>query len=196
MALQYPSHEFIITALRKMTQLDVREHEERVSFIELDITRQDMARTGHNHFRANLVKPDIWDTTIDHACSSVPDQGPGVLVVGSALNLLLFSPTYGEAVLERMKTTIQHDRRYTFIFSVSTTAKAEEIAQLEEAADNLIKSRSTEQPFRLFMSVARVKDSDFISDEIEVPFSSELLEDVKEVADHSRTIVIPGIRKI
>ncbi len=196
MSLQYPSHEFIVTAMKNMAQLDITEYEERVVFIELDINQDDMALIHSNHLKANLVKPEIWDKAIEKACSLVPDEGPGILVSGSALNLLLFSPTYGKAILERMKNTIQNDKRYTFLFSVSTTAKADEIAELEGIADNLIMSRSEPDPFRLFISVSRVKDSHFISDEIEVPFRSDLLEDVKEVADHSRKIVIPGIRKI
>lgn len=196
MSLQYPSHEFIVAALKSVAQFDLDEYGERVVFVELDIAREDVALISPNRFQANLVKPDIWDATIDQACSLVPDEGPGILVFGSALNLLLFSPTYGKAVLERMKNTIRNDKRYTYLFSVSTTAKGDEIAELEAVADNLIQSHSVRRPFRLFMRVTRVKDSPFLSDEIEVPFPPELLEDVKEVADHSRLRVIPQIQKL
>ena len=68
--------------------------------------------------------------------------GPGILIFGSALNLLLFSPTYGDAILETIKSTIEYNTTKTYIFSISTSAKAEEILQLEEIADNLILSRS------------------------------------------------------
>jgi KaiC/GvpD/RAD55 family RecA-like ATPase len=196
MSLQYPSHEFIIAALKQVAQLDLSEYSDRVVFVELDITRDDVALTGVNHLKANLVIPDIWDAAIDQACSLIPQEGPGILVFGSALNLLLFSPTYGKAVLERIKNTIQNDKRHTYLFAVSTTANKEEIAELEAVADNLIESYSARRPFRLFMRVARVKDLPFVPDEIEVPFSSELLEDVKEVADHSRLRVIPQIQKL
>ncbi len=50
---------------------------------------------GHR-LKANLVIRDIWDEAIDRVCSMVPDQRPGVLVFGSALNLLLFYRTYAE----------------------------------------------------------------------------------------------------
>lgn len=196
LSLQYPSHDFIVEALKNVAQLDLDQYKGRVVFVELDISREDVALTSANHFKANLVKPDIWDATIEQACSSVPHEGPGVLVFGSALNLLLFSPTYNKAILGRMKNTIQHDKRHTYLFAVSTTAKAVEISQLEAVADNLIQSYSAKHPFRLFMRIIRMKNSAFVGDEVEVPIRSELLEEVKEVADHSRLRVIPLIRKL
>ena len=41
-----------------------------------------------------------------------------------------------------LKSNIVSNTTKTYIFSVSTSAKAEEISQLEEIADNLILSRS------------------------------------------------------
>lgn len=196
MSLQYPSYDFIIAGLKNVANLDLADYQERVVFIELDMSRQDMLISTANHFKANLVMPGIWDSVIDQACSLVPNQEPGILVFGSALNLLLFSPTYSKTVLGRMKNTIQNDKRCSYLFTVSTTAKAELIAELEEVSDNLIQSHSEKQPFRLFMNISRMKDSPFIPDEIQVPFTPEMLEDVKEVADHSRLRVIPLIQKL
>lgn len=196
MSLQYPTHEFIITGLKNVAQLDLSEYRSQVAFIELDIAQDGMISSGKNHIKANLVKPDIWDAAIDQACSLLPQSGPGILVFGSALNLLLFSPTYEKDILERMKNTIQNDKRRTYLFSVSTTAKKEDIAELEAAADNLILSHSLKQPFRLFMQISRMKDVPFVPEEIEVPIASETLEDVKEVADHTRLRIIPMIQKL
>jgi KaiC/GvpD/RAD55 family RecA-like ATPase len=196
LSLQYPSRDFIVAALKSVAQLNLDQYGERVVFVELDVTREDVILTGANHFKANLVKPDIWDATIEQACSAVPDEGPGILVFGSALNLLLFSPTYGKAILERMKNTVQYDKRHTYLFTVSTTAMAEEISQLEGVADNVIQSHSEKPPLRLYMSIARMKDSAFVADEIQVPIRSELLGEVREVADHSRLRVIPLIQKL
>jgi len=57
-------------------------------------------------------------------------------------------------------------------------------------------TRSTKSPFRLYMQVVRSRGNAHISDEIEVPFSTELLDDVKEIADHSRKKVIPIVSKL
>lgn len=196
MSLQYPSQEFIAAALKRVAQVDLDDCKERVAFIELDITQEDVALAATNRLKANVVRPEIWDAAISEAYSLVPNEGPGILFFGSALNLLLFSPTYSTGVLERMKNTVQNDKQHTYLFTVSTSAQREQIAELEAVADNCIESRSVKSPFRLFMHVVRMKDSPFISDEVEVPFPSELLVEVKEVADHSRLRVIPSIRKL
>jgi KaiC/GvpD/RAD55 family RecA-like ATPase len=196
MSLQYPNNEFIVSGIQKVAQLELSEYKERSVFIELDAASKGSSRVTSRRLKANLVIPDIWDSAIEQACSMVPDDGPGTMVFGSALNLLLFSPTYGTEILERMKKTIRDDKRRTYLFSVSTTAKADMIAELETNADNLILSRSTRDPFRLFMRIERMKGTKFVADEVEIPFIMETLEEVKEIAEHTRQRVIPLVSKI
>ncbi len=196
MSLQYPTHEFIVSGLKKINQLELAEYGDRSAFLELDASLESLEMEAIHHLKANLVIPDVWDGAIEQACSMVADEGPGILVFGSALNLLLFSPTYGTETLARMKKTVAEDKRRTYLFSVSTTAKKDQIAELEAVADNLITSRSTKRPFRLFMRILRMKDTPFNSDEVQVPITPETLSEVKEIADHSRMRVIPLISKI
>jgi KaiC/GvpD/RAD55 family RecA-like ATPase len=196
MSLQYPDRGFIYEGMRRVAGVELGKYEGRVVFIELDAELDGMEAPIGNHIRANLVKPSIWDAAIEQACTAVPNEGPGVLVFGSALNLLLFSPTYGEELLDYMKTTLGAARQHTSLFSVSSSAKQEMIHQLEVGADNLLVSRSSKEPFRLFLRVERMKGVVFSPEEIEVPITAETLEDVKLVADHSRKRVIPLISKI
>lgn len=196
MSLQYPDHSFIVAGLRTVAQLDLDEYQDRVAFIELDATLEDMTPPTGNRFKANVVKPGVWDAALERACGMVPDEGPGILVFCSALNLLLFSPTYGEAILAKMKATSQENKKRSYLFSASTTAKAEEIAELESVVDHLIMTRSTKSPFQLYMQIERLKDASSIPGEIRVPFPASVLTDVKEVADHSRKRVIPLVSKL
>ena len=196
MSLQYPNREFLSTSLQTVTGLDVANYPDQVAFIELDVTIDGMEAPDGNSFKANLVKPAIWDASIEQACSLVSKEGPGIMVFGSALNLLLFSPTYGEGIFNKMKATIRDDKRHTYMFSVSTTAQKEKIMLLEEVTDNLIMSRSEKKPFRLYVHIVRLKGTPFLSDEVQVPIPSEALEEIKDVADHSRKRIIPLISKI
>jgi KaiC/GvpD/RAD55 family RecA-like ATPase len=196
MSLQYPDHSFIVSGLKKIAHLDLDEYQERVAFIELDAALETMTEPAGNRFKANVVKPEVWDAALARACGMVPDEGPGILIFVSALNLLLFSPTYGAAILETMKATIHDKQPYTYLFAASTTAKGKEIAELEAVVDNLIMTRSTKNPFRLYMQIERVKDAPFRPEEILVPFSANLLTGVKEIADHSRQRVIPQVSKL
>ena len=196
MSLQYPSTDFIYESLKTVAGLDLDAYADRVAFISLDATLEGMNAPTGNVFKANLVKPVIGDAAIEKACSMVPDEGPGIMVFGSALNLLLFSPTYGQTLLEKMETLLRDDKRRTYVFSVSTSANREAIARLEAVADNLIMTRSEKGPFRLYMHIVRMKDAPFSSAEIQVPIPQDALTHVKEIAEHSRKRVIPLISKI
>lgn len=196
MSLQYPDYSFIVAGLKSVADLDLADYPNQIVFIELDATLDDMSAPTENSFKANLVKPQVWDAAIERACAMVTDTGPGILIFSSALNLLLFSPTYGRGILEKIKATSQDTQKHTYLLSASTTAKAKEIAELEAVTDNLIMTRSTKKPFRLFMQIERMQGVSFIADEIEVPITAKTLLNVKEIADHSRQRVIPLISKL
>ncbi len=194
-SLQYPDTSFIYESLKTVANLDLNDYQQHVIFVALDVNAPDIVAEG-NTLRANLVRPEIWEQTIEQACAAVPDAGPGILVFGSALNLLLFSPTYGDELLTRLAYILQHDKRRTYFFSVSTSAKKEQIAQLEKLADNLLMTRSEKKPFRLFMRVLRLKDVTFLTEEVSVPIPPQSLAHVREIAEHSRQRVIPQISRI
>jgi len=196
MSLQYPDPTFISEGLRQVAGLDLEDFRGHYAFIELDAEMQGWESVAEDHLRANLVRWEVWEDTLKVALEKVPGEGPGTLVFGSALNLLLFSPTYGPHILEQMKRTMRGDGETTFLFSVSNSAKKEMIEELEELADNLLVSHSTRDPFRLFLHVERMKGVSFDETEIEVPFTSQTLEEVKAVAEHSRRRVIPLISSI
>jgi len=86
-------------------------------------------------------------------------------------------------------------KRQTYIFSVSTSAFADEIKIWEEAADNLMFTR-IEKPMRLFFRVSKMKGVRFSKEELEVPVSKETLEEIREVAETTRRRTIPQIMNI
>jgi KaiC/GvpD/RAD55 family RecA-like ATPase len=196
MSLQYPAHSFIVTSLKRVAQLDLKDYMKRIAFIELDATFEDLTPPEGNWFKANVVKPQVWDTALERACAMVPDEGPGILIFASALNLLFFSPTYSEAILEKIMTTVQGEKDLTYLYSVRTTAKAEMIARLEPVVDHLEMTRSSKKPFRLYLQIERVTGAPFRSEEIQVPLAADVLTDVKEVADHSCKRVIPLVSEL
>lgn len=196
MSLQYPDHKFIAAGLQRINNLSLDNYQKQTFFIELDATLEGVSRQQGNHIKANLVKPEIWDQSLKTAFEAIPEESPGILVFASALNLLLFSPTYGKAILERMKAAARGEARHTYLLSVSTTAHAEEIKELEEVSQNLILTRNTTSPFRLYMQIERIKKARFVSEEIEVPISTDALLGVKEIADHSRKRVIPLVSQL
>jgi KaiC/GvpD/RAD55 family RecA-like ATPase len=196
MSLQYPDNSFIAAGLKSITQLDLGDYKDRIAFIELDVSLDSVIVLPKNRIKANVTKPEVWDTAMEHACSILPGEGPGILIFGTALNLLLFSPTYGKEILEKIKSMIQCNSKFTLLFSTSTSANKEEIKKLENLADNLIITRIDPTTHKLYLQIERMKNVPFINDEIEVPFSPEILLNMKEIADRSRKRIIPLISKI
>ena len=196
MSLQYPSSDFISESLQKVSGLTLSEYVHHFVVLELDAEMEGMEILARDRIRANLVNPDIWETAVEEALSTLPESGPGPLIFGSALNLLLFSPTYGHAILETMKRTLRGTGNRSCLFSVSSSAKREMISELEGTADNLLESHSTRDPFRLFLRIRRMKGVPASTEEVEVPIGPATLEEVKKVADHSRKRDIPLISRI
>ncbi|MBN1300661.1 MAG: hypothetical protein JW995_05555 [Melioribacteraceae bacterium] len=196
MSLQYPTTDFLVESIKNVTGINLDDYYNKIIIIELDVTGNSWKFESENKIKANLVKPSVWEEALKAAKEKLPEEGRGNLVFGSALNLLLFSPTYGSAILNKIIETITFDKSTTYIFSVSTTVKAEEIKMLENAADNLIYAHSEKEPFRLFMNIERLINVKFDSRQIQVPIPSETLTNLKETADHSRKVVIPAVSKI
>ena len=196
MSLQYPDAEFVTQSIKQVTGLDLGEYREKTVFLQLDTEISGYKVIDDQLIHANLVKPDIWEKVLNLASEKLPDEGPGILIFCSALNLLLFSPTYGDEIFKKIKETLLTNSDKTYLISVSTSAKVEEIKQLEDIADNLILSRSEKKPFRLYMKIFRMKSRHFSHDEIRVPISTETLTHMKKMAGHSKNKILPAISGI
>ncbi len=173
----------IFSGIAALGQIGLKDHLDRIKFILLDRTIDAMDEAS-DELKANLVKPNVWRTVLKQSCKEVPDEGPGILVFGSAMKLLLFSPTHGDALLEEMERRIREDKRCSYLLSVSSSAKEEQVSRMEDAADNLFITRSTrDHEFRLFLRILRLGGLPFVPDEVQVPIPPEALGEVRAVAD-------------
>ncbi len=193
--LQYPTKEFVRDAMMKLYDVDINKYTDKVAYIQFDPTIDYMERLSENTFKANLLKPEVWDESIRTANKIVKDSEPGTMIFGSALNLLLFSPTYKNVMTRKLKTIIEKDKTKNYIFSISTSAFREDISVWENVADNLMFTRM-EKPMKLFLRIEKMKGVEFSSEEIEVPISKETLNEIKVVAETTRKRMLPIIAKI
>ena len=195
-SLQYPSTDFIMESIKEVTGLNLDDYQDNILFFKLDINEPNLVEEKENVIRGNLIKPENWDMILNISKAKLPSDGPGILIFASALNLLLFSPTYGNAVLDKIRKIMKENNLFTYLFSVSTNVKKEEISILEDAADNLLMSRSDKKPFRLFVEIIRMSKVPYLHGEIQVPIKPESLNHIKGIAEHSRKKIIPEISKI
>ncbi|NJE10577.1 hypothetical protein E3E25_06520 [Thermococcus sp. MAR1] len=179
---------------------DLDDYGSRVFFVELDPGIEGIEIVSDEHIRANFVKPEIWDEALALASvylSNVPKTiAPlGTMVVGAALNLLFFSPTYGRAIHRKIMDTLASNKTKTYFFTVNTDVFRDMVEELEGAADNLMFSRM-EKPMRLFLRVERVKWAPFERKEVEVPLSREILDEIREEAERGKKNLIPAIKRL
>lgn len=196
MPLQYPDQQFLAAGLSRIAHLDLDEYQNNVAFIEFNASLQGMTQKNDFHYQANVAIPEVWDKTLERACAALPGEGPGILIFATALNLLLFSPTYGKEILERMKTMLQQSTQHSSLITTSTSAKAKEISELEAVADNLMMVHQKSGSHELLLKIERMKQGSFHKEEVVTPISAEVLSEIKKIADLSRKRVIPQVRKL
>ena len=178
--------EYVINVMR-MFGTNLEEYNDIIYF-ELDVDVDLIEKVDENWMKINLVKPQAWDELRKYIKG---DE----MVVASALNLLFFSPTYGNAIYEKLLDIIKNDKKTTYFFTINSDAFKEKAIGLESVADNLMFSRM-EKPMKLFLRIERMKDVKFIKDEVEVPLSHEMLESIREEAEKGKKNLIPAISKI
>jgi len=136
--LQYPTAEFMRISMSKLYNINLENYRERIAYIQFDPSIDRYRKVGNNTLKANLVKTTILNETIKHAENMVEKSDLGTLVFDSALNLLFFSPTYKEKIVECLRDIIKNDKSRTYLYAVSTSVFANEIKVLEDAVDNLM----------------------------------------------------------
>jgi KaiC/GvpD/RAD55 family RecA-like ATPase len=182
--------------MMKILGCDLDEYSNRVFFIELDPQIEDIEKMGEVSIKANFVKPQIWDEMLKIADNCLKkDGGIGTMVSGAALNLLFFSPTYGKEVHKKIKEILREDKSKTYFFTVNSDAFKNLVEELESEADNLMFSRM-EKPMKLYLKIARMKGVPFIKEEVRVPLSKEILEEIKREAERGKKDLIPAIKRI
>ncbi len=193
--LQYPTGELVKTAMKKLYNMDLNNYQGKVVYIQFDPGINGYEKTGKDTLKANMVKPQIWDETIEEAENMLDKTELGTMVFGSALNLLLFSKTYKDSILNKLKEVLQYDKSHTYAFAVSTSALADKIKVLEDVADNLMFTRM-EKPMKLFLRIDRMKNVGFSKKEKEISIPEEMLNEINVIAHKTRKTRIPEIMKI
>lgn len=167
--LQYPKMELVKTSLKRLYDLNIDEYSNKIAYIRLNPDLDRWEKTNGNTLEANLLKPDVWDEAINKTENLLANGGDlGTLVFASALNLLLFSPTYKKLNSDKFEKSLSEDKKRTYLFSVSTGAFREDIKKWEKVADNLMFARM-EKPMKLYLRIAKIENKEVPSEEIQVP---------------------------
>ncbi|HDS74199.1 MAG TPA: hypothetical protein ENN56_01530 [Firmicutes bacterium] len=193
--LQYANIRDVADAMLELYNIDLADYRRKFAYIQFDLAVDITEKNSDDTVNANLLKPEAWDAALTKAEELITKSDQGTLVLSTALNLLLFSPTYREALLEKLKTLLSQDRSRTHICTVSTSVFENDIESLEEASDNVLSVRM-QRPMNLYLTINRMRNVSFVKDEQRVPIESSVLKKMKQEAERTRTQLIPKLKKI
>lgn len=187
--------QFVYETMDLLYDVDRETIDEGVVFVDFDPSlapSMDSLERGEQ-ITGNLLVPEVWDAAIEEALSRTSEGGPGTLLFGTALNLFMFSPTYRESILETFVEAAERTD-ITSLFTVSTSAFEDEIAEVEAAADTVLMTEMADGTLRL--RGERSDSVELTEEVVDVPFTEEQLQHVKSVAEESRDTLIPTIKSV
>lgn len=172
---------------------DIGKYKDQIVYVEFDPLMDGVEKPGSNILRANLLKPENLDLALDEAKVILPKSDTGHLIYGAALNILLFSRTYGEEIHKKFLALMMSDENT--LFTISNNSNEEQAAQWEEAADNLFFTHG-KGIMQLGFKIEKMDNVAFSDEEVNVPLTEDELRSMRSEADKSRKHLIPMIRKI
>jgi archaellum biogenesis ATPase FlaH len=194
--VQYPKTAFLKASFKEIYDINIKDYHDQTTFIQFSPEAETYEQIDGNTYAANLLKPMVWNDLFSIAEQTMnKDTTIGTLVFASALNILLFSPTYHDGCLEYIEQLLRSDRNRSYLFSASTSAFREDIRRWEDAAENLLFTEMKGE-MRLFMKVEKMQHKNISSEEVYIPLEKEMLEDIRGIAEHMRMRRIPQLKKI
>lgn len=159
---------FVGRSFEKLYGLDVKECEENIAYVKFNPEMEGQEKRKEKHLEANLLKPEVWENVLNQTEKAVEKSEIGTLFFSSAINLLLFSPTYGDKALNKLIEIIENRKDRSFLFAVSISAFRDKIKNLEKASENLIFTKM-EKPMELKIEITRMKEVRFLEKPRKVP---------------------------
>jgi len=198
--LQYPGRGVVEEDMREAYGIRLSEFEASTAFVYFDRTmdpyKKRIMLLKDGEIASNLANPDNFSRAIDLAALSLPNEGPGTLIFATAVNLLLFSESFAEAMHALLQRQLREDKRYSWLYTATTSTLVEKIASLEEAAENLLISERPEPEGRPLLRAVRARHVRWREEAVELPLDFRMLQRMRQRAKESREVNIPALREI
>ena len=193
--LQFPNPKFASENLSLLYGINVEDYKEQFIHVQFDYTINSVEVMDRNHMKANLVKPDNWDMVVSKARETIKGDRD-LMFFSTALNLPLFSATYGEQLLSRFRDMFSNNECITYIICISTSMLKEKAEEFGKMADNEMEAYLSGEPKKLRFEVKRMKNAEFLAGQLEAPFPQEILEEAQKRARKFRFAPVEKIKRI
>lgn len=84
-------------------------YKRKIFYVDLNPEINSTQTVKEDQIQANLLKPEVWDNTLQKADKYLGKSEIGTLILGSALNLLFFSKTYKNGILNKIKKILKNN---------------------------------------------------------------------------------------
>ena len=165
----------------------------KIVYIVFDPQMKEFEIIGNDELRANILKPDIFEATLDKAKSMLLKSNSEILTYMNALNMLLYSKTYGTAIFNKYLTMVK-DRQH-YLFGLSNNIFPYKMHKIENASDNIIYVHGT-GIMRLSLKIIKMREVPFGQEEIETPYTEELVNMHLSTIQKARQSLVPIVRTI
>jgi KaiC/GvpD/RAD55 family RecA-like ATPase len=193
--LQYPTLEMVSHSMNDIYHMNLNDYKDHVAYISFNPELQDELIIDHNIVHANIIRHGIWNKAIEQAISLVKPNELGVLVFGSALNLLLFNDHYRDDMVKLITHILSKRTSYTSLFTVSNNVFSADIKKLEDAVDNLMETMLDDEMI-LTLHMKRIKSMNHTKNQIIIPIGPETLNEIESLARSTRNKNIQNIKMI
>jgi KaiC/GvpD/RAD55 family RecA-like ATPase len=193
--LQFPDPEFASQNLSSLYGVDVEHYKEQFIHVQFDHTIDSVDVVNRSHMKANLVKPANWDMVVDRAKESIR-TARGLMFFSTALNLPLFSPTYGDQLMAKFGDMFGNNESITYIICISTSMLKDKAEKLGAMADNEMEAYVSGESKKLRFEVKRMRNAEYLTGELEAPFPRQILEESEQRARRFRFAPVEKIKKI
>ncbi len=198
--LQHPGREVVEKDMKDAYGLDLDTYRSATAFIRFDRTmdpyKKRIMLLKDGELSCNLTNPDNFSRAIDLSAVSLPGGGPGTLIFASAINLLLFSKTFADGMLATLDHQLRGDRRFSWLYTASTSTLHDRIVALEDAADTVLISESRTPGPQILVRVTSSPGEGWSREPVVVDLEPVTLERIKRRAEESRIVNIPALREI
>jgi len=173
--------------------VNATETRKKIIYVNFDPKIKNYKQTSDDEFRANLLKPEIFNKVLNKSNEILSNSNTDILTYMTALNMLLFSKMYIKDVLATYHAKINKNSFNLFTFSDNVFA--EEMHEIREKADNIFYVHGT-GIMHLSMKLLKLNGNKISKNEIDTPFTEEQINrHLLEIQDHRQELV-PIIKKI
>ncbi len=173
--------------------VNLKDYANQIYFVDFALENDQPVQIAENHVKTNLLKPENWQTTIDQAKNQLDAKNHPTIVFGAALNILLFSPTYGNQIFNYFKDLIKSGENS--LFTISNNVFETKMRELEARAENLLFTHSGPN-LELHLHIVRMKEVPFKDKDLIVPLTEQELRNMRSEAERMRKHLIPLLKKV